>query len=71
MFAVPSSTVNSMLDHLSKKLGLVFRKELTKYFNNKFIDDLVFYKLNNIDQRIANPDQRLTDDINKWSDSLA
>lgn len=71
MFAVPSSTVNSMLDYLSKKLGLVFRKEMTKYFNNKFIDDLVFYKLNNIDQRILNPDQRLTDDINKWSDSLA
>lgn len=52
MFAVPSSTVNSMLDYLSKKLGLVFRKEMTKYFNNKYIDDLVFYKLNNIDQRI-------------------
>jgi len=49
MFAVPSSTINSLLDHLSKKLGLTFRKELTKYFNNKYVDDLVFYKLNNID----------------------
>ena len=27
--------------------------------------------MSHIDQRISNPDQRLTDDINKWSDCLA
>jgi ATP-binding cassette subfamily D (ALD) protein 3 len=59
------------LDYLCKKLGLLFRKELTNYFNKKYIRDMTFFKMVSIDQRIANPDQRLTDDINKWSDSLS
>ena len=71
LFAVPSSTVNSMLDYLNKKLGLLFRRELTNYMNKKYLKGLIFYKMSNIDQRITNPDQRLTDDIRKWSDSLA
>jgi len=45
-----------MLDYLAKKLGLLFRRELTNYFNKKYIKDMVFYKMTNIDQRISNPD---------------
>jgi ATP-binding cassette subfamily D (ALD) protein 3 len=71
MFSVPSSSINSLLDYLGKKLGLLFRKELTDYFNKRYIKDIVFYQMTQIDRRISNPDQRLTDDINKWSDSLA
>lgn len=59
------------MDYLGKKLGLLFRKELTDYFNKRYIKDLVFFQMTQIDKRICNPDQRLTDDINKWSDSLA
>ena len=53
------------------KLAILFRKELTNYFNGKYLKDIVFYQLSNIDNRISNPDQRLTEDILKWSESLA
>jgi ABC-type uncharacterized transport system fused permease/ATPase subunit len=32
---------------------------------------MFYYKITNLDSRIKNPDQRLTADANKWSDSLA
>ena len=32
---------------------------------------MFYYKICNLDSRIANPDQRLTTDAEKWSDSLA
>jgi ATP-binding cassette subfamily D (ALD) protein 3 len=32
---------------------------------------MVFYQLGNLDSRISNPDQRLTADIEKWSNSLS
>ena len=32
---------------------------------------MFYYKICNLDSRIANPDQRLTQDAEKWSDSLA
>jgi len=30
-----------------------------------------YYKICNLDNRITNPDQRLTDDANKWANSLS
>ena len=71
MFSVPSSAVNSMLEFLNMKLSILFRKELTNYFNKKYLKDIIFYQLSNIDNRISNPDQRLTEDISKWAESLA
>ncbi len=32
---------------------------------------MVFYQLCNLDSRISNPDQRLTSDIEKWSNSMS
>lgn len=32
---------------------------------------MVFYQLGNLDSRVNNPDQRLTADIEKWSNSLS
>ena len=32
---------------------------------------MTFYQLGNLDSRITNPDQRLTADIEKWSNSLS
>ncbi len=71
LFSLPSSAVNSMLDYLNKKMGILFRRELNGYFNKKYLKNIVFYQISNMDERIQNPDQRLTDDILKWSDCLA
>jgi ATP-binding cassette subfamily D (ALD) protein 3 len=34
LFAIPSSTVNSALDFLQKRLALSFRKKITCYFHD-------------------------------------
>ena len=71
MFALPSSTVNSAIDYYQKKLALDFRKRLTVHFHNEYLKNMHYYKICNLDNRIGNPDQRLTNDAAKWSDSLA
>lgn len=70
-FAVPSSIINSLLDYLSVIIALFFRERLTHYFHDKYINDKFFYQICNLDDRIQNPDQRLTVDIQKWSVSLS
>lgn len=68
---MPASFVNSFLDFLNKRLALNFKKRLTKYFHRTYLSDMIFYQLGNLDSRITNPDQRLTADIEKWSNSLS
>lgn len=69
--AIPSSFINSYLDYLNKSLAINFRKSITHYFHNKYLDGMTYYQLTNIDARIPNPDQRLTQDIDKWAHSLS
>lgn len=44
---------------------------MTHYMNDKYLKGLVFYQVSNLDSRIANPDQRLTQDIEKWASCLS
>jgi ATP-binding cassette subfamily D (ALD) protein 3 len=71
LLAFPASFVNSYIEFLNKKISLRFRSRLTTYFHESYIKDMIFYQVSNIDSRINNPDQRLTQDIEKWSASLA
>jgi len=71
LFAIPSSTVNSLLEYLGKLLALSCRERLTDYFHNRYLYKMHYYKLCNLDNRISNPDQRLTTDLDKWTTSLA
>lgn len=56
MFAVPASTVNSALDYYQKSLALKFRARLTRYFHSKYLRNMHYYKICNLDSRITNPD---------------
>ncbi|CAD8089388.1 unnamed protein product [Paramecium primaurelia] len=69
--AIPASFVNSFLDYLNKSLAIRFRKRLTSHFHDIYLNDMIFYQLSNLDSRVANPDQRLTADIEKWANSLS
>lgn len=60
LFAVPSSTINSGIDYIQKKLALMYRKRLTSHFHTAYLKNMHYYKICNLDNRIANPDQRLT-----------
>jgi ATP-binding cassette subfamily D (ALD) protein 3 len=52
-------------------LTLLFRKRLTDHFNAKYLDKMIYYQICNLDNRIKNPDQRLTQDVEKWANSLS
>ena len=71
LFAIPSSTVNSAMEYFSKLLVMSFRQRLTKYFHNRYLSKMYYYKICNLDSRIQNPDQRLTQDLDKWAHALA
>lgn len=70
-FAVPSSAVNSGMDYFSKLLAVSVRERITEYFHNKYLKKMFYYKICNLDSRIQNPDQRLTQDIDLWAQSLS
>eukprot|EP01017_Pseudomicrothorax_dubius_P039005 TRINITY_DN592_c0_g3_i6.p1 TRINITY_DN592_c0_g3~~TRINITY_DN592_c0_g3_i6.p1 ORF type:complete len:662 (-),score=198.19 TRINITY_DN592_c0_g3_i6:121-2106(-) len=69
--AIPASFVNSYLEFLIKRIALRFRRRLTHYFHERYIKDMIFYQISNLDCRVANPDQRLTVDLDKWSMALS
>lgn len=63
--------MNSFLEFLNKRLSINFRKRLTNYFHQRYLKDMIYYQLENLDSRVSNPDQRLTSDIEKWANSLS
>jgi len=69
--AIPASTVNSMLKFLGNKLAMAFRIRLVKEFHDRYLRPMVYYKVVNIDSRINNPDQALTETLEKWGKSLS
>ena len=71
LFAIPSSMINSGIEYIQKKLALLYRKRLTSHFHNEYLRNMHYYKICNLDNRISNPDQRLTQDADKWAQSLA
>ncbi len=60
LFALPASFCNSAMEYYNKKLALEIKKNLTKYFTDRYLSRMHFYKMCNLDNRIGNPDQRLT-----------
>ena len=71
LFSIPSSAVNSGMEYFSKLLATAFRERITHYFHNTYLQKMFYYKICNLDSRIQNPDQRLTQDAEKWANSLA
>ncbi|KAL1920270.1 uncharacterized protein VTP21DRAFT_1416 [Calcarisporiella thermophila] len=67
----PLSIVNNSLKLTIRALALAFRTRLTKYAHEKYFGEMTFYKVSNLDGRIQNADQLLTQDIDKFSDSLS
>lgn len=63
LFAImmwPMSIVNNSMKLTINTLALSFRSRLTRYAHNKYLRRMNFYKLSNLDTRIHNPDQLLT-----------
>jgi len=65
------SIVNNSLKLNIEALSLAFRERLSTYAHNQYLKGITFYKVANIDSRIANADQLLTNDIEKFADTLS
>ncbi|KAK9899056.1 hypothetical protein P389DRAFT_140595 [Cystobasidium minutum MCA 4210] len=69
--AIPATYTNSFLSFIQSKIALSFRTRLTSYVQNEYLTDNTFYSIGNLDDRLKNPDQIITVDIAKFSNSLA
>ncbi|KAG9017622.1 hypothetical protein FRB90_000492 [Tulasnella sp. 427] len=77
LVAIPATYTNSMLGFIQNKLAIAYRTRLTEAVMDQYLGEdakdeaKVFYKMSNLDDRIKNPDQMITVDINRFSTSLA
>ncbi|XP_028512480.1 ATP-binding cassette sub-family D member 3 [Exaiptasia diaphana] len=71
-YAMPLiSIINNLLKYGLNMLKLRFRKRLTLYLTEKYLSGFTYYKMSNLDNRIANADQLLTQDVDKFCACLA
>ncbi|GAB1605909.1 ATP-binding cassette sub-family D member 3-like [Argonauta hians] len=72
IYAMPAvSATNNLLKYGLSKLKLHFRVRLTKHLYDKYLTGFTFYKMSNLDNRISNPDQLLTQDVEKFCNCVA
>ncbi|KAI3328089.1 ABC transporter transmembrane region 2 [Xylariaceae sp. AK1471] len=71
LIAVPATFTNSMLSYHQAELSLKYRTRLTQYIHDKYLSNLTFYGISALDDRIKNPDQLISVDVAKFSNSLA
>ncbi|XP_036412156.1 ATP-binding cassette sub-family D member 3b [Colossoma macropomum] len=64
------SLVNSSLKLGLNELKLCFRVRLSKHLYSHYLRGFTFYKVSNVDNRIANPDQLLTQDVERFCNSV-
>uniref|UniRef100_A0A3P9IZR0 ATP-binding cassette, sub-family D (ALD), member 3a n=1 Tax=Oryzias latipes TaxID=8090 RepID=A0A3P9IZR0_ORYLA len=62
--------VNNLLKLGLNELKLKFRERLTKKLYDQYLQGFTYYKMGNLDNRIANADQLLTQDVEKFCNSV-
>jgi ATP-binding cassette subfamily D (ALD) long-chain fatty acid import protein len=53
------------------KLASLYRGRLTNHVHGRYLNNMTFYRLSALDDRIKNPDQFITVDVANFSNSLA
>lgn len=69
--AIPAiSSVNNLLKYGLNELKLRLRTRLTKNLYEQYLNGYTFYKMSNLDTRISNADHLLTQDVDKFCQSI-
>lgn len=71
IFTMPMlSMVNNVLKYGLSELRLRFRSRLHHALYKEYLSGITYYRMSNLDNRIANPDQLLTQDVEKFCGCL-
>ncbi|XP_056598505.1 ATP-binding cassette sub-family D member 3b isoform X1 [Triplophysa dalaica] len=64
------SLVNNVLKLGLNELKLCYRVRLTNHLYNEYMMGFTYYQIGNLDNRISNPDQLITQDVEKFCNSV-
>lgn len=69
--AIPATYINSMINYLENKLSIAFRTRLVSHCYKLYMANETYYRIGNLDSRLTNPDQCLTEDVQAFCADLA